>query len=231
MGQVGEEFPKGSFRAKYDTPRMQGLIAKIDALIEEKSLLKHPFYQKWSEGSLTVESLAGYSREYYEMARSVPGFVESIITHAPDDMDTSVMKSVMDEESEHVSMWAKFASAFGVKCSALESDARSKTVRAVTKLGSLMKTFEGGACAMYAFEKEIPSISRTKLDGLAEFYGITSDDATEYLRIHTEADIRHAAVWSGVVEASAQPAAMITVAGASLDAQNLLLDSCYEAYC
>ena len=37
-----------------------------------------------------------------------------------------------------------------------------------------MNTFESGACAMYAFEKEIPKISQTKLDGLAEFYGITT---------------------------------------------------------
>ena len=40
-----------------------------------------------------------------------------------------------------------------------------------------MDTFEGGACAMYAFEKEIPKISQTKLDGLAEFYEMTTDDS------------------------------------------------------
>ena len=44
---------------------------------------------------------------------------------------------------------------------------------------------------MYAFEKEIPKISQTKLDGLSEFYKITSDEATEYFKLHTEADIRH----------------------------------------
>lgn len=210
---------------------MQALIAKIDERIEAKSLLKHPFYQKWSEGSLGIESLGGYSREYYHLAKAVPNFVESIISHAPGNADVDSMNQVMVEETEHISLWKKFALSLGISASQLESDVKPKTVEAVTKLGSLMTSFENGACAMYAFEKEIPKISHTKLDGLEEFYGITSDDATEYLRVHTEADIRHAAVWSKIVQDSVRPDAMITIADESLDAQNLLLDSCYESYC
>lgn len=210
---------------------MQDVISRIDKLIEEKSLLKHPFYQKWSEGTLTIESLGGYSREYNHLVKSVPSFVGSVISHAPKGADASTMNEVMVEEAEHVGMWAKFALSLGVGASQLESDAKPKTVEAVTTLGSLMTSYEGGASAMYAFEKEIPKISHTKLDGLSEFYGITTDDATEYLRVHTEADIRHAAVWSKIVEGSAKPDAMVAIADASLDAQNLLLDSCYESYC
>ena len=44
--------------------------------------------------------------------------------------------------------------------------------KAVSDLAQLMNTFDSGACAMYAFEKEIPKISQTKLDGLSEFYQI-----------------------------------------------------------
>jgi pyrroloquinoline-quinone synthase len=95
-----------------------------------------------------------------------------------------------------------------------------------------MDTFDGGACAMYAFEKEIPKISQTKLDGLAEFYGMTSNEATEYFKLHTEADIRHAASWRNILEkSSADTSNLIEIADKSISAQNLLLDSCYEEYC
>ena len=94
-----------------------------------------------------------------------------------------------------------------------------------------MNTYEGGSCAMYAFEKEIPKISQIKLDGLSEFYGITNADATEYFKQHTEADIRHAASWRNIIENSSQEDKMIDIAEKSISAQNLLLDSCYEAYC
>jgi len=85
---------------------------------------------------------------------------------------------------------------------------------------------------MYAFEKEIPKISQTKLDGLAEFYGLSNDAATEYFKLHTEADIRHAASWKNILEkTSTDSDNLIQIADKSISAQNMLLDSCYEAYC
>jgi pyrroloquinoline-quinone synthase len=107
-----------------------------------------------------------------------------------------------------------------------------KTKKAVSELSELMNTYEGGSCAMYAFEKEIPKISQTKLDGMAKFYGMSSDDATEYFKLHTEADIRHAAAWRNILETtSTKTDDLIQIADKSISAQNLLLDSCYEAYC
>jgi pyrroloquinoline-quinone synthase len=85
---------------------------------------------------------------------------------------------------------------------------------------------------MYAFEKEIPKISQTKLDGMAKFYGMSSDDATEYFKLHTEADIRHTDAWRNILEtAPTNTDDLIQIADKSISAQNLLLDSCYEAYC
>jgi pyrroloquinoline-quinone synthase len=95
-----------------------------------------------------------------------------------------------------------------------------------------MNSFEGGSCAMYAFEKEIPKISQVKLDGLAEFYGISSEQATEYFKLHTEADIRHAAAWRKALEqTSCKKEELLKIAEKSISAQNMLLDSCYESYC
>ena len=45
------------------------LLAKIDAAIAERNLLKHPFYQDWQTGKLTREALQLYAAQYY---RSVP---------------------------------------------------------------------------------------------------------------------------------------------------------------
>jgi len=49
---------------------MSYLIQKIDRIIEERSLLKHPFYQTWSDGKLTREALVGYSKEYYQLVKA-----------------------------------------------------------------------------------------------------------------------------------------------------------------
>ena len=210
---------------------MSSLIQKIDELIEERSLLKHKFYQMWSDGKLELDSLTGYSKEYFQLVKAVPGFMTPIIEQAPGTVRSELIGN-QQEEIEHIKLWTGFADALGVPENQLrEYEGLKKTQQAVSNLSSLMNNYWSGSCAMYAFEKEIPKISQVKLDGLAEFYGITSDEATEYFKQHTEADIRHAASWRNILENSTQHEKMIEIADQSISAQNMLLDSCYEAYC
>ena len=208
------------------------IIQKIDEMIEERSLLKHPFYQMWSDGKLTQESLAGYSKEYFQLVKAVPSFMTPIIEKSPGSVVSELVDN-QQEESDHIKPWISFAGELGISEEELTSYAgTAKTQKAVSDLNQLMDTFDGGACAMYAFEKEIPKISQTKLDGLAEFYGMTSNESTEYFKLHTEADIRHAASWRNILEkSSADTSNLIEIADKSISAQNLLLDSCYEEYC
>ena len=208
------------------------LVKKIDEIIEERSLLKHPFYQSWSDGKLTKESLAGYSKEYFQLVKAVPAFMAPIIEKAPDGVVNELIEN-QQEESNHIQPWIAFAGELGISEDELIAyTGLSKTLRAVSELNKLMNTYEGGACAMYAFEKEIPKISQTKLDGLAEFYDLTNHEATEYFKLHTEADIRHAAAWRNILEKSSTDSNnLIEITDKSLFAQNLLLDSCFEEYC
>ena len=208
------------------------LIQRIDKIIEARSLLKHPFYEMWSDGKLTQESLAGYSKEYFQLVKAVPEFMAPIIEKAPNSVITELTEN-QQEESDHIQPWISFAGELGISEDELISySGLDKTKKAVSDLAELMNTFDGGACAMYAFEKEIPKISQTKLDGLSEFYQITSDRAIEYFKLHTEADIRHAASWRHILETSnVDTSDLVEIAEKSVSAQNLLLDSCYDEYC
>ena len=208
------------------------LIKRIDEMIEERSLLKHPFYQMWSDGKLTLDSLSGYSKEYFQLVKAVPSFMTPIIEKAPNSVISELINN-QQEESIHIQSWIKFAGELGVsEYELIHYEGLEKTRKSVLELSELMNTYEGGACAMYAFEKEIPKISQTKLDGLAEFYGISNENATEYFKLHTEADIRHAASWKNILEkTSTDSDNLIQIADKSISAQNMLLDSCYEAYC
>jgi len=211
---------------------MTYLIQKIDQMIEEWSLLKHPFYQTWSDGKLTPEALAGYSKEYYQLVKAVPKFMGPIIKEAPETMKGELYFN-QQEETSHIELWERFAGAMGISHDELINyDGLKKTNQAVSELSSIMTSFDSGSAAMYAFEKEIPKISQIKLDGLAEFYGLTNENATEYFKQHTEADIRHAALWRKSIEqSSGYDDNVIYAAKKSISSQNLLLDSCFEEYC
>ena len=211
---------------------MGSLIKRIDQIIEEKSLLKHPFYEMWSDGKLELDSLKGYSKEYYQLVKQVPQFMEPLVNDATPEMKDELIQN-MKEEAEHIPLWEKFAGSMGISESELQGyQGLEKTNKAVSNLDSLMNSYDNGACAMYAFEKEIPQVSQTKLEGLKEFYGIDTKDATEYFEEHMTADIRHAASWEKVInDTKLDDSLMLSTAQKSVDAQNLLLDSCYESYC
>lgn len=212
---------------------MNYLVQRIDNIIEEQSLLKHKFYVMWNEGKLSMESLIGYSKEYFQLVKSVPSFVNAIMKNSPDELRSKI-ESTQNEEYQHIEPWVKFADALGVSKQVLESyKGLEKTRKAVSSLNNMMSSLEEGAAAMYALEKEIPKISLSKIEGLRKFYGISDDDAIEYFRIHTEADIRHAALWRKILDnvPIAKEEELVQIASDSLSFQNLLLDSCHEAYC
>src|SRR5438309_3208614 len=211
---------------------MNSLVTRIDELIEEHSLLKHQFYVMWNEGMLTRESLSGYSKEYFQLVKAVPTYVGMIMERASHNRD--IIAANQKEESEHITSWMKFAGSLGVSQRELyDYVGLEKTKHAVTNLSKLMTTFEGGASAMYSLEQEIPKISFSKIEGLQKFYNIATDDAIEYFRLHTEADLRHAALWRRILEKTPieNEEELFMIASKSVSAQNMLLDSCYEAYC
>ena len=92
---------------------MSCLILKIDQIIEERSLLGHPFYQTWSEGKLTRDALAGYAKEYFQLVKAVPKFMEPLIKETP-EMMKGEFYSNQQEETSHIELWERFASAMGI---------------------------------------------------------------------------------------------------------------------
>ena len=209
------------------------IVQRIDLEIENHSLLKHSFYKMWSEGKLTIDHLQGYSKEYFQLVKVVPKFVERI-AEASGNSDDDIITNNAREEAEHVELWARFATALGVSRSDLITYGGSeKTNEAVAKLMGLAGLpFEEAVAAMYAYEMELPKISRSKIDGLKKFYGMDSEDATKYFEIHQEADMRHAQVWREILQRipSERHDAVINAAIKSLQAQNNLLDSVHEKY-
>ncbi|HVB95021.1 MAG TPA: iron-containing redox enzyme family protein [Nitrososphaerales archaeon] len=214
---------------------MSHLVRNLDAEIEENSLLKHPFYKMWSEGKLTRDHLAGYSQEYFQLVRAVPELVDSVGLFVKDAPTKTVVSGIMEEEAEHVELWAKFAASMGVPRKALMAYfGTPKTRAALSRLRSATEeSLCQGAAAMYALESEQPKISRTKLDGLKAFYGMSGDeDGTVYFREHEVADVRHAAAWRSILQrdAGGDERASLESAALSSGVQNTILDSVMETY-
>ena len=210
------------------------LIERIDYEIEKHSLLKHVFYQMWSEGKLTINHLQGYSKEYFQLVKVVPKFVENIFNLITDPSLKRAIGQNLKEESEHIEPWIMFSTAMGVQRNDLTSyRGENETNMAVSTLSQLTeRSLEEAVAAMYAYEKELPKISRSKIDGLKKFYGVQSNEATKYLEIYEEVDLRHSEVWKNILKTipEEKQERALNAALSSLEAQNKLLDSVQKKY-
>ena len=54
------------------------VVQAIDSLIEERKILKHPFYVAWECGELTRDDLAVYARIYYPHVAEFPCHLEAV---------------------------------------------------------------------------------------------------------------------------------------------------------
>ena len=183
---------------------MLNLIDQIDLEIERYSLLKHDFYRLWQEGKLTLDHLAGYSKEYFQLVKAVPLLVENALkTNKVRKYENSI-QTILQDESEHIEPWIKFCSSLQVDKTELMDyvgeDLTKQSIGHMIKLSE--SSFEEAVAVLYAFEKQLPKISETKLDGLAKFYGITDEESNEYFNIHKEIDIYHSKIWENIIKES-----------------------------
>ena len=220
----------------------QDFMSLLDEIIEKQHLLKHTFYQMWNQGKLSLKMLQEYAQEYYLQVHYFPTYISA--THAAcDDLEIRKMllENLIEEEmgaANHPELWLRFAEGLDVKREAVkEREHLAKTKKSV----SILKELAGsenpakGLAALYAYESQIPEVASTKIAGLKEFYGINSEAALSFFKVHEKADEIHSKVTKEALvklcETDAQKKEALAAAATAVDALNLLLDGVYEEYC
>src|SRR3989440_5361415 len=92
------------------------LLARIDAAIAEKSLLKHPFYQDWQAGKLSREALQLYAAQYYRHVEAFPKHLRMLAARTEGPLQSLIRENLAEEENPagpHPKLWREFAAAAG----------------------------------------------------------------------------------------------------------------------
>ena len=58
--------------------------SRIDSKVAERAMLKHPFYQAWTEGRLPLDTLRAYARQYFHHVEAFPRAVSAVHSACPD---------------------------------------------------------------------------------------------------------------------------------------------------
>lgn len=226
-----------------DSSKLGLLIKIMDDQISKRSLLNHRFYILWREGKLTINHLRSYSKEYFQLVKAVPELVdnihENLENYDPRNQYVKAVKNTQYEEYQHIEPWIKFAQSLGIeKQELLKYEGNNEVNLAIENLKeSCLSSIVEGASTMYSFEKELPQISKAKIEGLKKFYNIFSDEDITYFKIHQTADIEHARLWKTLLldynlvrNTKDLNEIILNASVRSLNSQNQILDVVYDNY-
>lgn len=186
------------------------------------NILEHPFYTRWSAGDLTREELSWYAGEYRHAVVALAEATAATARAAEPAIRAQIEEHAA-EEAEHIDLWDAFACAVDADLQQEPASETAECAAAWTAAGDALE----GLVVLYAIESAQPAISRTKLEGLVEHYGIAEGPATEYFGLHTERDHEHAAQSRRLIEDRVNDAdedRLVAVAEAALRGNWTLLD-------
>ncbi len=182
-----------------DTPLTETeFIKRLNAAIDRNSMLSHPFYQMWNNGKLTKEMLADYAHQYYAHVKAFPAYVSAVHSRC-DDIPTRqiLLDNLIEEEKgdeNHPELWLRFAESVGADRESVQKAELLKNTKAtVDTLKKIThdRDYRTGVAALYAYESQIPEVSRTKREGLKKFFDIDDKQSVSFFTVHEEADMYH----------------------------------------
>lgn len=177
--------------------------SRIDRKVEAQAMLRHPFYQAWTEGRLPVDTLRAYARQYFHHVEAFPRAVSAVHSACPDrDGRRMLAENLAEEEGleagkqDHATLWLMFACGLGEDEAAVRAQALNPETQALIETFRRLsrKSFAAGLGALYAYESQFPAVASAKIEGLVGRYGIADEETLRFFRVHESADVEHASV-------------------------------------
>jgi pyrroloquinoline-quinone synthase len=183
--------------------------AAIDRKVSERAMLKHPFYQAWTEGRLSLDTLRAYARQYFHHVEAFPRAVSAVHSACPDREGRRMLAENLAEEEglesskqDHATLWLMFACGLGESDAAVRSQQLNRETEALIDTFRRLsrKSYASGLGALYAYESQFPGVASAKIEGLVDRYGIADEETLRFFRVHESADIEHSAVCRALLD-------------------------------
>jgi pyrroloquinoline-quinone synthase len=211
------------------------LTQKLDSMVAELSLLKHPFYVEWTRGTLARARLRNYAAQYYRHVEAFPRYLSAIHSRCSDlATRQAILENLIEEErggENHPELWMRFAESTGLsREQVMEAAPLASTAKLVETFTHLTRDLpiEAGLAALYVYESQIPAVARAKVEGLKRFYGVADDRALGFFTVHEQADVWHARTGAELIRRetarTGNQAAVLDAARDALDALWAMLD-------
>jgi pyrroloquinoline quinone (PQQ) biosynthesis protein C len=202
------------------------LSSAIDAALEGRRLLEHPFYQRWEAGTLEPSELAAYAEQYRHVEQALPGVLADIVEALPEGPARhSVAATLADELGSprpHVELFEDFATSMGARAGVPASPATARLIAG--QRAAAVRDPWAGLATLAAYEVQASAVASSKGDGLRRHYG-TGPTGTAFWDVHATLEADHAD-WSlsALAASDADPTVLVDAVRAGADAWWEFLD-------
>lgn len=188
---------------------MSSTSSLIDLKVAEHAMLKHPFYQAWTQGRLPLDTLRAYARQYFHQVEAFPRAVSAVHSACPDrDGRRMLAENLAEEEGieagkqDHASLWLMFACGLGESEDAIRGqELNAETQALIDTFRKLSRqSYAAGLGALYAYESQFPGVASAKIEGLIDRYGICDEETLRFFRVHESADVEHSYVCRALLD-------------------------------
>jgi pyrroloquinoline-quinone synthase len=210
------------------------LEARIRAVLDEKSLLKHPFYVEWTEGTLPLEKLREYARQYYHFEAAFPRFLSAIHARTESlEVRQLLLDNLWDEEHgdrNHIALWLEFGAALGLDPEEIRAGSPNAETRALVDhfhAAAKERPIGEAMATLFAYEGQVPRVAWQKMKGLTDHYGMEPGQF-EFFSVHLVADVSHSGAEIAAIHASTiDEDAVLQATSDACDRLLTFLDGCY----
>ncbi len=173
--------------------------------LDKWHLLKHPFYRSWDKGELTIGQLQEYAVQYYRHVEYFPRHLSKLHSKCDSiEQRKIILENLVDEESgddHHPELWLRFAEGLGLSRDVVKSSKSTMDTKYfISTYDNLCESYPKGLGALYAYERQIPSISEFKIKSLKEHYDISDERSIEFFKVHMHADVWHSQEVQDIIE-------------------------------
>ena len=170
---------------------------KLNAKLDQYHLLNHPFYKSWNEGKLTREIIKDYAEQYYQHVKAFPRYISATHSLCEDiEKRKILLENLQDEEhpeGDHRKLWKNFALSVGANEKEIEKVKKYQFTKDL--IDNFFKqarlSYAEGLGSLYTYERQVPEIAETKIQGLKKYYGVNTKKGLEFFEVHKAADIHH----------------------------------------
>ncbi|HET9050955.1 MAG TPA: iron-containing redox enzyme family protein [Candidatus Dormibacteraeota bacterium] len=195
------------------------LRAAVDAALDGRRLIEHPFYRRWVAGGVGVDEIRAYTAQYRHFEASLPGVLTAAAAGFEQPAARAALERNLADETgtggdgpSHLELLDRLATSID----APPAVPTAATVRLVSAYAALAAQGPvAGTAAVLAYETQVPELAAAKSAALQAQLGLDRDDVA-FWEVHAGLDGDHAG-WGldALAAAGATPHAVGAAAGAA----------------